>query len=84
LPSQVLKYGFRTMRGSTGGVKVDALAVATARAAPKYIDQRILRQEKGMDLRQFRSLGKLQKCSNGTSSKEGKHGDIQFYVKVCE
>jgi hypothetical protein len=28
LPSQVLKYGFRTIRGSTGGVRVEQLATA--------------------------------------------------------
>lgn len=39
-PSQVLKYGFRTSNGNTGGVRVDAWT--TVAAAARYVVPRIL------------------------------------------
>lgn len=36
LGSHVLRYGFRTMSGSTGGVRVDAVAYATIAKAAMY------------------------------------------------
>jgi hypothetical protein len=40
-PSQVLKYGFLTIKGMTGGVKVEAPTGVTAAAAARQFVQRI-------------------------------------------
>jgi hypothetical protein len=45
-PSQVLKYGFRTRRGRTGGVKVEASILMAAIAATRYLVQRIVEGRK--------------------------------------
>lgn len=45
LPSHVLRYGFRTINGTTGGVNVEASVITAAVAIAMYIDQHILELE---------------------------------------